>query len=307
MTLGLLAVLLFSALTISGQSTCSNCWQGITPLHSTCQDVKKILKVEKCTFPIVEYTLPEFRAMIEFENEPCAREAHGWRVSPGTVTAISLSPLKAMLPSDFGLDLSKYEKRDDGEIVGVVHYENRLEGVTAILYRGFVQTLYLYPRASDEKLRCQPNSVPKAGRELIVLKEDSDLTQIWLRVQPQTRVPLRLPAIPSVEENPLFAIIESALPSAYKIQLAFTRDCIGSVCHYGRISGRVIKQGEGRPRGAKVVLATGRVGYFVRGSCTSRCLDSTVTWDEGAYRYTVGLKSGTLPALKQLAKSAISQ
>jgi hypothetical protein len=93
--------------------------------------------------------------MIEFENESCDIEPRAWRVPPGTVTAITVSPQKEMIPSEFGLDLSKYERREDGEIVGMVHYESREDGVTAILYRGFVQTLYLYPRASDEKMRCK--------------------------------------------------------------------------------------------------------------------------------------------------------
>jgi hypothetical protein len=67
-----------------------------------------------------------------------------------------LSPKKEVLPLEFGLDLSNYEKRNDDEIVGVVHYESREQGVTAFLYHGFVQTLYLYPPASDEKMRCKP-------------------------------------------------------------------------------------------------------------------------------------------------------
>jgi len=133
-----------------------NCWRGIIPLRSTCEDVKRSLVVDSCTAPISRYTLPDFRVMVEFENEACDSEPRAWRVPPGTVTAITVSPRKEMLPSEFGLDLSKYKRREDGEIVGLIHYESRDEGITAILYRGFVQTLYLYPRASDEKMRCKP-------------------------------------------------------------------------------------------------------------------------------------------------------
>jgi hypothetical protein len=140
-------------LTWSGKS---NCWRGLTPLYSTCADVKRALQVDSCPTPLSNYTLPDFQVMIEFKNASCDSEPRGWRVSPSTITAITLTPRKEMLPSQFGLDLSKYEVRDDDEIVGAVHYESRQEGVTAILYRGFVQTLYLYPRANDEKLRCKP-------------------------------------------------------------------------------------------------------------------------------------------------------
>lgn len=153
MRLGFLAVLLLTFVTMGSQS---NCWRGITPLHSTCEDVKKILKVERCTLPISNYTLPDFRVMIEFENENCDREARAWRVPKGTVTAITISPRNEMRPSEFGLDLSKFKKREDGEIVGVVHYDSEEEGVTVDLYRGFVQNLFLYPRKSDETLRCKP-------------------------------------------------------------------------------------------------------------------------------------------------------
>ena len=153
MRLGLLAVLLLTLVTMSSQS---NCWRGITPLHSTCEDVKKILKVDRCTLPISDYTLPDFRVMVEFENETCDREPRAWRVPKGTVTAITISPRNEMRPSEFGLDLSRYKKRDDGEIVGVVHYDSEEEGVTVDLYRGFVQNLFLYPRKSDDTLRCKP-------------------------------------------------------------------------------------------------------------------------------------------------------
>jgi len=134
----------------------SNCWRGITPLRSTCEDVKKLLKVDKCIFPRSEYTLPDFHIMVWFANEDCSADPHAWRIPKGTVTAIIVSPRDEMRPSEFGLDLSKYTKREDGEIVGIEHYTSEEEGVTVDLYRGFVQNLFLNPRKSDENLRCKP-------------------------------------------------------------------------------------------------------------------------------------------------------
>jgi len=95
------------------------------PLHSNCDDVKRAL--ESCTAPISNYTLPDFRVMVEVENQTCDKEPRAWRVSPGTVTAIIVSPRNEVLPSEFGIDLSRYERREDDEIVGVVHYESRKE------------------------------------------------------------------------------------------------------------------------------------------------------------------------------------
>src|SRR5258708_2114444 len=110
MRIGILALLLVMQLATTHSQ--SNCWPGITPVHSTCEDVKRALGVDKCTLPISRYTLPNFRVMIEFENESCDHEPRAWRVPPGTVTSIIVSPQKEMLPSEFGLDLSKYEKRE---------------------------------------------------------------------------------------------------------------------------------------------------------------------------------------------------
>lgn len=153
MKVAVLALLLLMFMTMRSQF---NCWRGIIPLQSTCEDVKKILKVDTCMLPISQYTMPDFRVMVEFQNETCDSEPRAWRVPKGTVTAITISPRNEMRPSDFGLDLSKYKKREDVEIVGVVHYDSEEEGVTVDLYRGFVQNLFLYPRKSDEAIRCKP-------------------------------------------------------------------------------------------------------------------------------------------------------
>lgn len=129
-------------------------WRGITPLQSTCEDVKKILRVDTCTLPISRITLPDFRVMVEFADKTCDSRPRAWRVPKGTVVAITLSPRSEMRPSEFGLDLSKYNKREDGEIVGLEHYDSDEEGVTVGLYQGFVQNLFLYPRKSDNSRRC---------------------------------------------------------------------------------------------------------------------------------------------------------
>lgn len=137
----------------------SNCfaqeWRGIQPLQSTCEDVKRDLKADACTLPISQYTLPDFQVMVEFETETCDKEPRAWKVPKGTVTAITISPRNEMRPSEFGLDLSKYKKRD-GDIVGLVHYDSEAEGVTVDLYQGFVQSLFLYPKKSETALRCKP-------------------------------------------------------------------------------------------------------------------------------------------------------
>lgn len=140
--------------------TALNCppigWRGITPLHSTCDDVKRAWGVADCTFPTSVYTLPEYRVIVQFESKTCEEDLRAFRVPLGTVTSIIVSPEGAMRPSMFGLDLSKYERREDSEIVGVEHYDSRKEGATVNLFKGYVQSLVIYPPASEENLSCSP-------------------------------------------------------------------------------------------------------------------------------------------------------
>ena len=160
---------------------------------------------------------------------------------------------------------------------------------------------------SDGNFRCQTRNI---SRTVIPMRESSDLAQIWLRVQPLTRVPLRLPSyLPTESErHELFAIIESASASAYKIQLAFTQNCSGgNVCHYGTLTGRAMSKPQPSPQGKPVSLVRGLTAYFVDANCDATCPDSTLTWDENSYRYTVGLKAEKLETLKKVAESAIAK
>ena len=141
----------------------SNCWRGLTPLRSTCDDVKKVLSIETCSMPITNYDRPEMQVMISFATGDCNKAPQGWRVSKGTVTAIILSPQIPMTPEMFGLDLSKYKKREDGEIVGLDHYTSVEEGVAVDMYSGVVQRLSLYPRKADDGMRCKPPGKTEAN------------------------------------------------------------------------------------------------------------------------------------------------
>ena len=149
----LLVVLTLQCLATNSQS---NCWRGLTPLRSTCDDVKRILNVETCTTPISRYTLPDYRVMVEFANNDCEKFPRAWRVASGTVVAITLSPRMPVIVSQFDLDLSRYKKREDGDVVGISQYDNEEDGVTVETFQGNVLSLFLYPRKSDEPMRCRP-------------------------------------------------------------------------------------------------------------------------------------------------------
>lgn len=149
---------------------------------------------------------------------------------------------------------------------------------------------------------------PQAGSPQPSLSGSSVFDAVLPILRAKTDVPLRLPRYLATENetSPLYANVASASPSKYEIELGFTPDCSGgNVCHYGQVAGRRIKAGEGHARGKSIRLATGIIGYFVDATCGATCSDSTLTWDENGYRYTVALKAEKLETLKKVAESAI--
>ncbi len=136
-------------------------WKGITPLHSTCEDVKRALGVDSCTLPMSNYTLPDFRVVVFFsKNRDCDADARDWRVPAGTVTSLVVSPRNEMLPSELGIDVSKFKSLGQGDVVGTEGYDNRDEGVEIHLFKGFIQYVVFYPPSNKEKLRCKPMKSP---------------------------------------------------------------------------------------------------------------------------------------------------
>lgn len=164
-----------------------------------------------------------------------------------------------------------------------------------------------------------PSTGSQTGSENVISQKEDNRQQvsddyssifapIVASLRSKTKVPLRLPTYLATESetNRLYGIIELVSSSAYEIQVAFTQDCSGgNVCHYGTVSGRSTKPGEAGPKGRPVSLANGHTGYFIDATCGATCSDSTFTWDDHGYRYTIGLKAEKLETLKKVAASAI--
>jgi hypothetical protein len=73
---------------------------------------------------------------------------------------------------------------------------------------------------------------------------------------------------------------------------------------YGSVSGMKISDQTSRPRGKVVELAGGVTGYLADGSKTSK--NSTITWDEGQYRYSIAIYAAEPEALVKVVNSALS-
>lgn len=130
-------------------------WHGIVPLHSTRQDVERLLgpSTEGCH---CTYSLGDDNVFIQYSGEPCAdvRE-RGWNVPRDTVINISVYPKVKPRLSAFKIDLTKYKKIADKEIEGVFYLDNEGDGIGMEVDGDTVLGFYYTAAKRDERLRCR--------------------------------------------------------------------------------------------------------------------------------------------------------
>ena len=148
----------------------------------------------------------------------------------------------------------------------------------------------------------QPKSRPDAA---------SILNSIHTELMGKTKVPLRLPSyIPFAGDpaNPLYAILKSADSDGYEIELSWLPECSGgNYCHFGTILGSSAPLAEEKGRKEKFVRLRGGIrGIFVSFTCGANCDDSTVTWSEGKFRYSMSIKGGKESDLIDMVNSSLA-
>lgn len=149
MTFGLAMMLLFLLPTTLCQSSFRP-WRGLVPLKSTCEDVKRFLKVEKCEFPFSEFKLQDTRVVVYFSSCRCCGQ---WRVKRGVVTSIAIYPLIGQRVSELNLG-SGFVRVPDEEITGGTRFINKSEGVTIYSVGNTINEILIYPTSRDQRLRC---------------------------------------------------------------------------------------------------------------------------------------------------------
>lgn len=102
-------------------------FKGIIPLESTCEDVKRTLNVEKCTFPFSIYYLKDFTISLHFEKKPSESDKWCYKVPVGTITSFTVSYNKRLPIKDFEYELKFAEKLEND--IGTIIYENSEKGV----------------------------------------------------------------------------------------------------------------------------------------------------------------------------------
>lgn len=131
-------------------------------------------------------------------------------------------------------------------------------------------------------------------------------SSIISQARQNTKIPIVLPSYINNEGGqPLYPQLKISEPSQYVILLGYLPDCDGrNVCHYSSFKGeKFIKN---MPlNGIPVRLKNGATGYFKDAICQTQCSESTLTWRQETYQYTIGIKAGKKQTLIQIANSAM--
>lgn len=152
-TLKLFALLIGAILAMPG-NVYPKGWRGIVPLHSTCEDVKRLLGRAKCTADL--YTLENETVFVSFSEQLCNEGTNvKWNVPRGTVISIDVNPKIKPKLSDMLGNPASYKKVRDKHLPDIVYYMDEEAGFTLMVFpNGDVGNFFYGPAASDTHLRC---------------------------------------------------------------------------------------------------------------------------------------------------------
>ena len=139
-------------------------WKDIQPLRSTCDDVKKALKVDKCEYPDSIYRLSDETVTVRFVTCPCPISCDsaygGWNVPFGTVAGIIRELHKPFSVTTFDINDRKWTKLST-DMIGEVLYDDNEAGISLSTIDGNVSKITYYPPLEKNKnLLCPRCSTP---------------------------------------------------------------------------------------------------------------------------------------------------
>lgn len=167
-----------------------------------------------------------------------------------------------------------------------------------------------------------PPNLPNAAIIFQSLQATLERGQVPLRLPTYIPVSSGFPTEPGYEAPPVQAVLdESSNDQGYAVILGYSPDCTGgNACRLGSVTGKLkpsqsieeefaeIHQWHGHKSEepmAPVRLSGDIDGWFIPWICGANCSDAQIVWDEYAYRYSVGIKTGERASLERMANSAI--
>ncbi len=140
------SIILVTSITSSARG-----WRGIIPLHSTRQDVERLLGTPREIY----YDLKNETVYIDFSSGTCQNAGpDSYKVQANTVTRIMVIPKSEPLLESLGLDISRYKESVDGHIQEHVFYYNEEMGESIETFENRIESITYAPAASEASLRC---------------------------------------------------------------------------------------------------------------------------------------------------------
>ena len=138
-------------------------WRGITPLHSTREDVERLIGPPMMPGGIT-YDLKTERVNVVYSDGGCGKgQPSEWNVPVGTVIGITLYPQTKPVLSDLRINLSKFEKFVNPLNNDSVFYNDEEDGISiGTRSNGEVFVVQYFPMRKDSYLRC-PAARPSSG------------------------------------------------------------------------------------------------------------------------------------------------
>lgn len=144
--IGCVSLMLVTAVTSSAQG-----WRGLVPLHSTRQDVERLLGAPTGYY----YNLRNERVDIDYSKGACKDDGpDGYKVPAGTVVRIMVIPKAERSLKSLRVDLTRYKKKVDEDVEPHVFYYDEEAGEAIEVFDGKVQSITYTPKASQAALRC---------------------------------------------------------------------------------------------------------------------------------------------------------
>jgi hypothetical protein len=129
-------------------------WRGIIPLHSTRDDVERVIG-RPTEANGITYDLKTERVSIFYSGRPCVKGwPYGWNVPRDVVIKIVIYPKTRLTLDQLGIDMKNYIKTRNAQLGGT-DYTNKDAGTSVGLKEnGEVEVIQHEPSANDKNLLC---------------------------------------------------------------------------------------------------------------------------------------------------------
>jgi hypothetical protein len=155
-------LLIACILGLASESSFSQAWRQIQPLHTSRRQVRRLLGLPKVLGDIDRYEFEKEWVDVSYVKWSCKFDPDGWRVPVGTVSTVHVklkTPLKLTATQ---WDLSKF-KREPGDFdnPSSAQLVDEEDGVILNVYGDTLASYSYVPKTKDESKRCAGYSVAK--------------------------------------------------------------------------------------------------------------------------------------------------